>query len=196
MACIEKNPVRAGIVREAEQYRWSSAMSHITGTDTDELVQMEQWRRKYTPARWINVLRSTVDAEATNERIREATVRGRPLGDKAFSAHMESIVGRRLTPNPVGRPRKQTELARISPRISIGTVIEYTVPAPPAGRCRRHRSQILNCLMLPNLVQPIHHVSKSSNLGVRLYRFAAARHLKPELFYEEFRVVTYILVPF
>jgi hypothetical protein len=33
MACIEKNPVRADIVREAEQYCWSSAMSHITGTD-------------------------------------------------------------------------------------------------------------------------------------------------------------------
>jgi hypothetical protein len=58
-----------------------------------------------------NVLRSTVDAEATNERIREATVHGRPLGDKAFSTHVESILGRRLTPNPVGRPRKQTEFA-------------------------------------------------------------------------------------
>jgi putative transposase len=112
MAYIENNPVRAAIVTEAEQYRWSSAMSHVTAADNDHLLQMEEWRRKYTPERWKDVLNNTVDAEADSERIREATVRGRPLGDDVFSTHLESILGRRrLRPNPVGRPRKQVALA-------------------------------------------------------------------------------------
>jgi hypothetical protein len=53
---------------------------------------------------------NTVDTEPDSERIREATARGCPLGDDVFSTHLESILGRRLTPNPVGRPRNHTPL--------------------------------------------------------------------------------------
>jgi hypothetical protein len=60
---------------------------------------------------WQDVLRNTVDAEADRERIREVTTGGRPLGDDVFSTHLESILGRRLTPNPVGSPRKHAALA-------------------------------------------------------------------------------------
>jgi hypothetical protein len=128
MAYIENNPVRAAIVTEAEQYRWSSALSHVTATDTDHLLQMGEWRREYTTERWKSVLRNTVDAEADRERIGEATTRGHPLGDHVFSTHLESILGPRLTPNRVGLPKNTPPLPNpIQHPTEI--LIAYTVPA-------------------------------------------------------------------
>ena len=112
MAYIERNPVRAGLAVTAEQYRWSSAASHITGTDADHLIDMQRWRMEYTPRRWRQVLRTTVDAEAEAERIREATIRGRPLGEAGFVSDIESVLARTLRPKAVGRPRKSALVER------------------------------------------------------------------------------------
>ena len=108
MAYIERNPVRAGLAAEAEQYHWSSATSHTTGLDADHLIDMRGWRMEYTPARWKQVLENTVDAETEAERIREATMRGRPLGGPHFLSDVELLLARTLRPKPVGRPRKLT----------------------------------------------------------------------------------------
>ena len=108
MAYIERNPVRAGLAAEAEQYRWSSATSHTTGPDADHLINMRGWPMEYTPSRWNQVLENTVDAETEAERIREATMRGRPLGGARFISDVESLLARTLSPKPVGRPRKST----------------------------------------------------------------------------------------
>ncbi len=108
MAYIERNPVRAGLAAEAEQYCWSSAISHTTGLDADHLIDMRGWRMEYTPARWKQVLESTVDTETEAERIREATMGGRPLGGAHFISDVESRLARTLRPKPVGRPRKLT----------------------------------------------------------------------------------------
>jgi hypothetical protein len=48
------------------------------------------------------------------ERLRHAAAR---LGDDVFSTHLESILGRRLTPNAVGRPREHVALAESQLRI-------------------------------------------------------------------------------
>ena len=40
MRYIERNPVRKGEVRKAEDYPWSSAKVHINGTDHEALVDM------------------------------------------------------------------------------------------------------------------------------------------------------------
>jgi len=108
VAYIETNPVRAGLSVEADQYRWSSAKSHTTGIDADHLIDMRRWRMEYTPSRWQEVLRSTVDCEADAQRIREATMRGGPLGGAQFIRDVELLLARTLTPKPVGRPQKQT----------------------------------------------------------------------------------------
>ena len=109
MAYIERNPVRAGLHLQADQYRWSSAASHTTGIDTEHLIDMRRWRMEYTPRRWEQALRSTVDAEAEAERIREATLRGRPLGGAQFLSDLELLLSRPLKPKPVGRPRKRSK---------------------------------------------------------------------------------------
>ncbi len=99
MAYIERNPVRAGLAAEADQYRWSSATSHTTGLDADHLIDMRGWRMEYTPARWKQVLESTLDTETETERIREATIGGRPLGGARFFSDVESRLARTLRPN-------------------------------------------------------------------------------------------------
>ena len=55
------------------------------------------------------MLRTCVVEAALAERLREATVRGRPFGGEGFAVELERKVERRLRPLPVGRPRKKPE---------------------------------------------------------------------------------------
>jgi hypothetical protein len=78
------------------------------------MVSVFRWgngSEDYTPERW----KTYCETPSTRKRIanafREATTRGYPLEDGVFSTHLESILGRRLTPNAVGRPRKHAALA-------------------------------------------------------------------------------------
>jgi putative transposase len=96
MAYVERNPVRAGLVNDALDYRWSSAHAHAAGSDRDNLVDLRQWATQYTPERWLQVLRSTVDEEAHSERLRETTMRGRPFGDGELCRELEQMLGREL----------------------------------------------------------------------------------------------------
>jgi hypothetical protein len=56
--------------------------------------------------RWRETLRSGVDDEALGERIRLATMTGRPFGSAEFTEELELALHRRLRPQPAGRPRK------------------------------------------------------------------------------------------
>ena len=100
---IETNPVRAGIVTQADEYPWSSARSHVTGepdrvlTDGCFLIsEIYDWRA-YLADR---------GEEVVVRRVRERLKTGRPAGDIDFVHKLEGIVGRRLEALPRGRPRK------------------------------------------------------------------------------------------
>lgn len=41
------------------------------------------------------------------ERVRLSTHTGRPLGSDSFLSKLEKLIGRRVRPLPVGRPRKE-----------------------------------------------------------------------------------------
>ena len=43
MRYAELNPVRAGLVKRAERWRWSSAKAHFAGSDVSGLLCLEQW---------------------------------------------------------------------------------------------------------------------------------------------------------
>src|SRR5712671_817565 len=45
LAYVERNPVRAKIVRRPEEYPWSSAPAHVSGGDGTGLLDMEWWRQ-------------------------------------------------------------------------------------------------------------------------------------------------------
>ncbi len=107
MAYVERNPVRAGVVANAEAYAWSSARIHCGGADADGRLELSAWRRMYTPERWRSVLGSSVGEEAFEERIRQATSVGLPLGQDEFVESLGHALGRDLRHKPPGRPPKR-----------------------------------------------------------------------------------------
>ena len=83
---IEKNPLKAGLVERAEDYRWSSAKAHIKGA-VDDLLVKPSWlpldeRKNYAEF----MLQEDNKAEAI---IRKATSAGRPYGSEGFIEKME-----------------------------------------------------------------------------------------------------------
>ena len=106
MVYVEQNPQRAGLVEQCGSWRWSSAGAHLRNQN-DGLVDISQWRRRHTPATWLEHLAHGVrDAELLG-RIREATTKGWPLGSDAFLDSLASDLGRptrRGQPGP--KPKK------------------------------------------------------------------------------------------
>jgi putative transposase len=112
---IERNPVRAGLVRRAWDYPWSSAGAHTGGADVSGPLDLAEWARLWTPDKWRAELRSPEDAQGVS-RIRLSTHRGRPLGSDSFLSKLEHRLGCRLRPLPVGRPKRRTKKRRIQRR--------------------------------------------------------------------------------
>ena len=101
---IELNPVRAGLVSQARDWKWSSARAHLTGTD-DALVHVEPMLELISD--WADYLDEPGQDEA--QRIRVHTRTGRPLGDSAFIRTAELLTGRDLVPRKPGRkPRRNS----------------------------------------------------------------------------------------
>lgn len=105
LSYVERNPVRARMVRLAWRYRWSSAAAHVSKSDPSGLLDLDGWRQEWTPARWQRVLRRPEDDEEVAS-IRRCTHTGRPLGTDRWLGRLETRLGRRLRPLPVGRPRQ------------------------------------------------------------------------------------------
>ena len=100
---VERNPVRAHLVRRPWRWRWSSAAAHVAGKD-DGLVRAQpllglvnDWRRF--------VMTEADQAEV--QAIRRHGRTGRPLGDTGFVLRLEKRLRRRLLPGQPGRPRKR-----------------------------------------------------------------------------------------
>lgn len=106
LAYIERNPVRAGLVRRAWRWPWSSAAAHAgTADDKAGVLDLATWRADWTPARWQAQLAEPAD-DTWRRRFWRAAQTGRPLAEDRWLAKLEARLGRRLRPNPVGRPRK------------------------------------------------------------------------------------------
>ena len=105
----ERNPVRAGMVSEPEQFEWSSAGVHCGSRSAAVPIDCELRRSAWTHAEWRAFLLAH-DADAEVEHIRSATHTGRPLGAPGFVADPEHDLKRRLAPARGGRPRKRNDM--------------------------------------------------------------------------------------
>ena len=103
---VELNPVRAGMVSEARLWRWSSAGAHCgLGATNGFLVEMEDWRKRWTVAEWRHYM-GAGEAQSDLCALRQCTHTGRPLGSAEFVTGLEATMMRPLVPRKGGRPKK------------------------------------------------------------------------------------------
>jgi putative transposase len=103
---IELNPVRAGLVKTASRYRWSSAAAHVRGRD-DVLVRVAPLL-EMNPNWRTSLARVIRKEDVALLRAHERT--GRPLGEESFLETLEQDLGRTLRrqkPGPKGRSRSE-----------------------------------------------------------------------------------------
>ncbi|MFO7650645.1 MAG: transposase [bacterium] len=106
---IELNPVRAGLVKQARHWPWSSARAHLAGRN-DELVRVKPMLGRVPD--WREFLVEEVQ-ESDAILIRLHTRTGRPLGERSFVAAAERKLHRVLAPQKRGpKPRAAKRAAR------------------------------------------------------------------------------------
>jgi len=100
---VERNPVRAGIVKEAWKYPWSSAKEH-TDSKTKSIIPLS---KSFTMSKeeWKEYLRED-DEEMTRE-MRLKTSRGLVVGTEKFIKKIEKKLDRSLECLNPGRPWKR-----------------------------------------------------------------------------------------
>jgi len=122
LACyryIEANPLRARMVADAAEYRWSSyrhnALGEADALLTEHAVYLalgassEARRTAYRA-----LFREGLEAPIL-ESIRDATQRGWAMGSEYFQQEIGATLGRRADPPQRGRPRKPRTDAEASP---------------------------------------------------------------------------------
>jgi putative transposase len=95
---VLRNPVRAGIVDQPEDYRWSSARRLLGLIDQDPLV------RDLGPLHNMGDWKESLGSDPTDiNSLRKYTRTGRPYGDNAFITTAEKMTGRDLRKHAPGR---------------------------------------------------------------------------------------------
>ena len=96
---IEENPVRAGMVRHAAEYRWSSFRANAMGFPCPFLAEHEAVRALHEdPVERRIAYRSLFDApqpEVEIQRFRAALLGGLPVGPEEFIEQLAARTGRR-----------------------------------------------------------------------------------------------------
>ena len=100
---VELNPVRARLTADPASYPWSSAGAHLTGVD-DGLVSANPLLELVDD--WKSFLSGGLP-EIEYEELRRHERTGRPLGTTTFTEMLERGLGRILTPQKGGRPKRQ-----------------------------------------------------------------------------------------
>ncbi len=103
MRYAELNPVRAGLVTEAESWAGSSAAAHCGSCDPALGLEMDTWKSRWSTGTWPQYLSAGEPTEEVAE-IRRCTHTGRPLGAPEFLHSLEMATQRNLVPRKGGRP--------------------------------------------------------------------------------------------
>jgi len=99
---VELNPVRAGLVKEAEDYRWSSAAFHC-GLRSDPIVKAQaQTRLLAGITNWSRWLADGISGDSV-VTLRRHGSQNLPCGSSQFIAALEQSAGRKLRYRSPGR---------------------------------------------------------------------------------------------
>ncbi len=113
MVYLDLNPVRAGMVRDAADYPWSSSQ-HYLGRHPDKLITPHPlyWEMGNTPFARDEAYASLVRAgvtESQRKALTDSAFRGWALGDADYVADLQRRTERRVTRGQAGRPRRKIE---------------------------------------------------------------------------------------
>jgi len=104
---VERNPVRAKLVENPWDWKWSSAKQHAYG-EKDDLIKLADISKFIGAGNWKEFLNEAV-GEDFLEEIRKNTKTGRPVGNTDFVSRLEKMFKRRLSVSRRGRPRKNRD---------------------------------------------------------------------------------------
>jgi putative transposase len=107
MRYVEQNPVRAGLVRKAEDYPWSSATYHC-GLRVQDSILYEHDEYESMFDDWCSFLAKVPDDE-TLTILRRRTMTGIPCGDDRFIHRISKKVGYRIVERARGGQPKQVK---------------------------------------------------------------------------------------
>ncbi len=100
---VERNALRANLVRRAEDWRWCSLYRWKYGTAKEKAL-LTTWPLPRRPG-WIEHV-NAVQTEAELEALHHCLKRGRPFGDATWRDRMALRLGLESTLRSRGRPRK------------------------------------------------------------------------------------------
>ena len=103
---VERNPLRANLVRRAEDWRWSSLWRWSCGDERGRLLLSplpESAGRR--PRDWIQLVNQP-HTERELAQIRQCVARGRPFGQPQWARRQVKRLGLEATIRAPGRPRK------------------------------------------------------------------------------------------
>ena len=101
---VERNALRAGLVRRAEDWRWGSLWRR--GQSDPSLAKLLSPWPVSMPRNWLDRV-NELHTEAELEAVRASVQRGCPYSGESWSATVATKLGLESTLRPRGRPRKQ-----------------------------------------------------------------------------------------
>jgi putative transposase len=119
MRYIELNPVRAGMVTHASEYRWSSYAANAAGAENPLIDPHAEYRSLGRTAEdrqsaYRQLFKHHL-GESTLAEIRNATNKAWALGDDHFKQRIQTQLKRRVEPKARGGDRKSDQYQKQSP---------------------------------------------------------------------------------
>jgi putative transposase len=103
---VERNALRANLVKKAENWRWSSLWARRFGDDEARAL-LSAWPMP-EPAHWLRHV-NAAQTEAELKALRRSVVRGTPFGSETWVRKTAAKLGLEWTMRPRGRPKKDKE---------------------------------------------------------------------------------------
>ena len=101
---VERNALRAHLVREADRWRWSSLWRRLHGT-REQRSLLSAWPMPL-PRDWRSWV-NEAETQAELEALRRSVNRGRPYGSEQWVERVVAKLGLEWTIRSRGRPRKE-----------------------------------------------------------------------------------------
>jgi putative transposase len=102
---VERNALRAGLARRAQQWRYGSLYRWLRGSAEDKTL-LAAWPLARKPG-WMDHVNAP-QTEAELAAVRRSIARGNPFGDESWSDRAVRRLGLESTTRPRGRPKKTT----------------------------------------------------------------------------------------